>query len=63
MRASTTTQECPRSYVKAESIARVERFFANKHFGVPLGDITARDADAFLALEYEWEAEKSNGQP
>lgn len=63
MRGSVTAQECPKSFVKPESIERVERYFASKHFGAELPeDISARDADAFLALEQEWKAEQTNGQ-
>jgi hypothetical protein len=49
--------------VTPESIERVERFFVNKHFGLgPPDDVEARDADASLALEQEWQKEQANGQ-
>src|SRR5450755_3612483 len=34
IRGSVTAEECPKSFVAPESIERVERFFARKHFGV-----------------------------
>ena len=63
MRGNVTAQECPKSLVTPESVERVERFFAFKHFGAgPVGDVGARDADAFLILEQEWKTEQANGQ-
>ncbi len=63
LRGNVTAEECPKSLVTAESIERVERFFARKHFGIRRpGQVWARDADAFLALEQEWQKEQSNGQ-
>jgi hypothetical protein len=62
MRGNVMAQECPKSLVRAESIERVERFFATKHFGTGQEDISARDADAFLTLEQELQMEQANGQ-
>ena len=62
-RKQTQSDECPKSLVTPESVERVERFFARKHFGVRRpGQVWARDADAFLALEQEWQREQLNGQ-
>ena len=44
----------------AESIELLERFFAWKTWGCR--DLTAREADAFLALERELRAEGNNGR-
>jgi hypothetical protein len=44
----------------AESIELLERFFAWKTWGCK--DLTAREADAFLALERELRAEGMNGK-
>ena len=44
----------------AESIELLERFFASKTWG--LKNPTAREADAFLALEGELRAEGMNGK-
>jgi hypothetical protein len=55
--------ECPKSFVTPESIERVERFFTRKHFGERQHErLWARDADAYLELEQEWQKEQSNGQ-
>jgi hypothetical protein len=63
MRGNVVLQECPKSHVTPESIESVERFFAGKHFGLGrTGDVWARDADAFLALEQEWQREQIDGQ-
>jgi len=49
--------------VTPESIERVERFFALKHFGwKSTEEVGAREADAFLELEQEWQKEQANGQ-
>jgi len=44
----------------AESIELLERFFAGRLWGWK--DPTARDADAFLALEQELRGEGANGR-
>lgn len=63
IRGEATAEECPKSAVLPESIERVERFFARKHFGVRASvEISARDADAFLVLEQEWQKEQADGQ-
>ena len=63
IRGNVAAEECPKSLVTAESIERVEHFFVRKHFGVRRpGQVRARDADAFLVLEQEWQKEQSNGQ-
>ena len=63
IRGNAAAVECPKSLVTPQSIERVERFFARKHFGAgPPDDVGARDADAFLALEQEWQKEQTNGQ-
>jgi hypothetical protein len=63
MRGSVTALECPKSLVKPESIELVERFFAHRHFGAGRPEeISARDADACLALEQELQTEQAHGQ-
>jgi hypothetical protein len=57
---AAATEECPKSLVTAESIELLERFFTSKTWGWK--DPTAREADAFLALEQELRAEGSNGK-
>lgn len=59
-RGPAAADECPKSLVTAESIETLEKFFAWKAWG--WRDPTAREADAFLALEKELRAEGANGK-
>jgi hypothetical protein len=59
-RGRASTEECPKSLVTAESVELLERFFASRTWGWK--DPTAREADAFLALEQELRAEGANGK-
>ena len=59
-RGTAATEECPKSLMTAESIELLERFFAARTWG--WRDPTAREADAFLALEQELRAEGLNGK-
>lgn len=59
-RGRASSEECPKSLVTAESIELLEKFFASKAWGWK--DPTAREADAFLALEQELRAEGWNGK-
>jgi hypothetical protein len=59
-RGTASTEECPKSLVTAESIELLERFFSAKSWG--WRDPTAREADAFLALDQELRAEGANGR-
>jgi hypothetical protein len=59
-RGRASTEECPKSLITAESIELLERFLASKAWGWK--DPTAREADAFLALEQELRAEGLNGK-
>ena len=59
-RGPASTDECPKSLMTAESIELLERYFAWKTWGCK--DLTAREADAFLALERELRAEGMNGK-
>ena len=64
-RGRASAEECPKSLVTAESIELLERFFAAHALGASgtwgWKDPTAREADAFLALEQELRAEGTNG--
>ena len=54
---------CPKSLITADSQTLVEEFFVRRKLGgIRLDDLTAREAEAFLILEKELEAEKSDGQ-
>ena len=59
-RGAASTEECPKSLMTAESIELLERFLAARAWG--WRDPTAREADAFLALEQELRAEGLNGK-
>jgi hypothetical protein len=58
-RKAAASEECPRSYITAQSLAWVEAFLVGKRLGTaaPLDAMAARDAEAFLILEREWEGE------
>lgn len=58
-RGTASAEECPKSLVSAESIELLERFFSAKTWG--WRDPTAREGDAFLALEHELRLEGMNG--
>jgi hypothetical protein len=64
-RGGAAAEECPTSLVTPASIEFLERYFAWKPAGhgdwTALG-ITAREAEAFVALEREWRMEQTNGQ-
>lgn len=55
-RRTVASRECPRSYITAQSLAWVEAFLVRKRLGgpEPVGEMVARDAEAFLILENEW---------
>ena len=54
-------QECPKSFVTAASVELVEQFFVWKASGAGgWGELTARQADAFEALEVEWRGANGN---
>lgn len=59
-RGSAFTEECPKSLLTAESLELLERFVAARAWGWK--NPTAREADAFLALEQELRAEGLNGK-
>jgi hypothetical protein len=59
-RGRVATEECPTSFVSPVSIEFIEKYFASKVVGV--GELTAREAEAFLVLERELRTEQTNGQ-
>ena len=50
-RSGVATEECPRSLVTPESLEFLEKFLVWKRSGGAMGELTAREADAFLTLE------------
>jgi hypothetical protein len=54
-RKEAGSEECPRSFITAQSVAWVERFLVWKRLGFREEErMTARDVEAFLILEREW---------
>ena len=62
-RGPVAVEECPRSYIRAESVRWIEEFSVWKAGGVrDLIRLPARTAEAFFVLEQEWRAEVKNGR-
>jgi hypothetical protein len=69
-RNGAAAEECPTSLVTPASIEFLEKFFAWKTVGVikltagesTAGELTAREAEAFVMLEREWRIERADGQ-
>jgi hypothetical protein len=59
-RGGAVSEECPTSLVTPVSIEFVESYFAWKT--VWRGELSAREAEAFVVLEREWRMEQTNGQ-
>jgi hypothetical protein len=56
-------EECPQSYITAESLAYIEEFFTWKLFGhADHYTLAAKTVDAFFVLEREWLKEQRHGQ-
>jgi hypothetical protein len=61
-RKHAQSEECPKSYVTADSLAMLEEFFVRVRLGVADSmDTAARKVDAFLILRDEMESERQNG--
>ncbi|HOQ46198.1 MAG TPA: hypothetical protein PK157_12835 [Bryobacteraceae bacterium] len=62
-RGNVATEECPKSYITAESLAWVEEFQVWKRLGYPrVEEMTARQVEAMLVLEAELAEEMRRGQ-
>ena len=60
VRGRVASEECPKSMVTPASVELLEKFFGWKlGGGGQLGELPAREADAFLLLEGEWRADES----
>lgn len=53
-------EECPTSFVTSASMELLESFYAWKLRRE--GELSAREAEAFVVLEREWRTEQMNGQ-
>lgn len=61
-RKHAQTQECPKSFISAESLALLEEFFVRVRLKLPDSlDTAARRVDAFLILRDEMEREQRDG--
>lgn len=61
-RKHVATGKCPKSYVSAQSLAWLEEFLVRRKLGQKWpGELGARETEAFLVLESEWEGEKQDG--
>ena len=61
-RKQVVLQTCPKSFITAQSLAWLEEFIVRRRLGfVWEEDFSARETEAFLILQREWEAEEENG--
>lgn len=62
-RGNVSTDECPKSYISADSLYYLERFAVWRAFGNSQTDeLPAKEAEALIILESQWKAEKQNAQ-
>jgi len=62
-RKHVAVDECPRSYISAQSIAWLEEFFLMRHsWHLHLFELAAREVDAFVVLEKEMIMEMRDGR-
>jgi hypothetical protein len=63
-RRNVTLDQCPKPYITAESLALLEEFFLRRRFrAFSVGELSARQIDAFLILERELAAELEIATP
>lgn len=63
VRGNVSTNTCPKSVISAESQSLVEEYFVRRRLGaIRLEALSARQVEAFLILEKEIRAEKTNEQ-
>jgi hypothetical protein len=61
-RKHAATGTCPKSFITAQSVAWLEEFVVRRKLDQRWPEnLGAREAEAFLILESEWEAEIQNG--
>jgi hypothetical protein len=54
---------CPKSCVTGDSLALIEEFWVRRRLGaMKLGELSARQVEAFSILEREYAAEINSGQ-
>jgi len=60
VRGRTATEECPKSFITAESLGHLDNFHAWKLGGGPVAEMPAKQVDAFVVLEHQWREETRN---
>jgi hypothetical protein len=61
-RKHVSTVTCPRSMITARSLAWLDEFLVRRNLSLKWpDDAGARDVEAFLLLQAEWETETQNG--
>jgi len=62
-RGGVTLTRCPKSTITGESEALVEAFLMRRSLGgVQMAELSAREAEAFVVLEFALAEEKRNGE-
>jgi len=62
-RGRIATEECPKSFVSAESVELLEKYFVWAFAGRRTAEeLAAREADAFVLLDAEYRAEVASGE-
>ena len=62
LRRGIAVRACPKPLITAESLALIEEFFTWRMFGgADYKELPARNVDAFVLLEREWQKERRDG--
>ena len=61
-RGRTSTEECPKSLITADSVAHLEEFHLWKLAGGAVREMPAKRVEAFVILEKELAQEMNDGQ-
>jgi len=62
-RKGVATDECPKSYITADSMVLVEDYFVRRRLGgLDFSQLSAREVEAFLVLERARAAEMNDDQ-
>jgi hypothetical protein len=61
-RGRVATEECPRSYVSAQSLEWLEKYFLWRRLGALYPEpVSVKDLEAFTALDQEIATERGDG--
>lgn len=62
-RKTVALETCPQSFITAESQSFVKEYFVRRKLGAfPVEQLSAREVDAFVTLEREFQAETSGSR-